>query len=456
MLPNAIVRCTIGCIFGCALAAACSAAENEAVRPNIVFILVDDLRWDALGCTGHAFVKTPHIDRIASEGARFRNAFVTTPICLPSRACFLTGQYAHTHGVTGSGNHDVRSYELVTFPRLLQSAGYETGFVGKWHIGNDARPRPGFDRWVSFLGQGTYLNPVLNIDGKQVAASGYMTDLLTTHATEMIRTQRTKPLLLYLAYTGVHAPFVPADRHKELFAERAITRAPSAKVTLEGKPVLRREVTLSPNDPDVTTTDETIRNQLRCLMAVDEGVGKIFKALEEIGKLDQTLVVFTSDNGYFWGEHGLGGKHGPYEEALRIPLLIRYPLRIRSGVTLDGLVLNVDLAPTLLELGGASLPKSLHGRSLLPLLAGETATWRTSFLAEYFYNRGQTPRFPTWQAVRTDRWKYIRYPDQEGMDELYQLGDDRHEMTNRNQDPNASMTLAALKVELEQHLEKTR
>src|SRR5688572_23064499 len=222
MQLNLSERGMIGLLF--TLAVTCSAAENGPVRSSIVFIIVDDLRWDALGCAGHAFVKTPNIDRIAKEGARFRNAFVTTPICLPSRACFLTGQYAHTNGVTGSGNHDARSYELVTFPRLLQSAGYETAYVGKWHIGNDAGPRPGFDRWVSFPGQGTYIDPVLNIDGKQLAANGYMTDLLTKHAADVIRARRTKPLLLYLAYTGVHAPFIPADRHKGLFGNLAITR----------------------------------------------------------------------------------------------------------------------------------------------------------------------------------------------------------------------------------------
>jgi arylsulfatase A-like enzyme len=429
----------------------------SADKPNVVFILVDDLRWDALACAGHPFVKTPHIDRLAKEGARFRNAFVTTPICLPSRACFLTGQYAHTHGVTGAGDHDARGDQLVTFPRLLQDAGYETAYVGKWHIGNDDRPRPGFDRWVSFSGQGKYVNPDLNVNGQRVHAEGYMTDLLTDHAVGVIQTPHTKPWLLYLSYTAVHAPFIPADRHQDLFADMPIIRAPGAKDTLEGKPVLRREGTrFSPNDPDVSTSDDNIRNQLRCLMAVDEGIGRIVKALEEAGQLEQTLIVFTSDHGYFWGEHNLGGKHGPYEEALRIPLLMRYPQRIRSGITLDALVLNLDLAPTFLELGGVKLSGNLHGRSLVPLLANAAAPWRTSFLAEYFYNRGQTPRFPTWQAVRTERWKYIRYPDQVGMDEMYSVDADPHEMTNRIDDPASARTLVELKAELEQLLKQTQ
>jgi arylsulfatase A-like enzyme len=435
-------------LFALAMSLDC-AAHAEAKRPNIVFILADDLRWDAIGCAGHPFVKTPHIDRIANEGVRFRNAFVTTPICLPSRACFLTGLYAHTHRVTGSGDHNARSYELVTFPRLLQSAGYESAFVGKWHIGDDDRPRPGFDRWVSFRGQGKYNDPDFNVDGESVHARGYITDLLTAHAVDIIQTSRSKPLLLYVAYTGVHAPFIPAERHRQMFADVPIVRAASANDNLAGKPVLRREgIQLSPNDPDVRTSDETIRNQLRCLNSIDEGVGQIFSALEAAGQLENTLVVFTSDNGYFWGEHGLGGKHGPYEESLRIPLLMRYPKRIPRGIKRDALVLNVDIAPTLLELGGAELPRNLHGQSLVPLFADSPAKWRTSFLAEYFFNRGQTPRFPTWQAVRTDQWKFIQYPDHDGMNELYNLSADPLEMTNEINDPATATSLTQLKTEL--------
>lgn len=439
-------------VLGMLLMAPFARGAESPPHPNIVFILVDDLRWDALGCAGHPFVKTPHIDRLAAEGVRFRNAFVTTPICLPSRACFLTGKYAHAHGVTGSGDHTARSYQLETFPKLLQQAGYETAYVGKWHIGDDARPRPGFDRWVSFLGQGKYVDPELNVDGHAVQTKGYMTDLLTDHALDVIQSQHEKPWLLYLAYTAVHAPFIPAVRHEKLFAQTPIVRASSVSDMLETKPILRREFQFSPNDPDVSTSDDNIRNQLRCLMAVDEGIGRIVEALQETGQLDQTLVVFTSDHGYFWGEHGLGGKHGPYEEALRIPLLMRYPKGIRAGTTIDALVLNLDVAPTLLELGAAALPQHLHGRSLLPLLNAADDPWRSSFLAEYFYNPGQTARFPTWQAVRTERWKYIRYPGHKQMDELYDLAADPLELRNLIDDAEAKATLQELKSDLERLL----
>ncbi|MEK6262734.1 MAG: sulfatase [Planctomycetota bacterium] len=425
-------------------------------RPNIVFILIDDLRWDALGCTGHPFIKTPNIDRIATEGATFRNAFVTTPLCLPSRASFLTGQYPHTHGVTGTADHRARSYELPTFPRLLQPAGYETAFMGKWHIGDIDGPRPGFDRWVSFKSQGEYVDPTINADDKASKVSGYLTDILTEHAVEFIQRPRDKPFLLCLAHKAVHAPFIPAERHKHLFADVPIVRAPSAKDTWEGKPVLRRPgIKLSPKDPDVHSSDEMIRHQLRCLMAVDESVQRLFDTLERTQQLDQTLIVFTSDNGYFWGEHDLGGKHGPYEEALRIPLLMRYPKLIKPGTTLDQFALSIDLAPTLLELANVPAPDTMQGRSLLPLLKGNTAGARTSFLAEFFLGNG-TNRFPSWQAVRTERWKYIRYTDLPEMDELYDLQADPMEMKNRIADPRSATTLVDLKAELERLLKETQ
>jgi N-acetylglucosamine-6-sulfatase len=439
------------------LGASVAFAADALARPNVVFILIDDLRHDALSCTGHPFVKTPNIDRIARQGAIFRKAFVTTPLCLPSRACFLTGQYAHTHGVTGSGDHNACGYQLVTFPLLLQRAGYETAYVGKWHIGEDDGPRPGFDRWVSFKGQGSYLDPKLNIDGQESKPSGYLTDILTEHAVEFIERPHAKPFLLYLAHKAVHAPFIPAERHKDLFDDVPIVRAPSAADTLAGKPALRRPgVKFSKSDPDVHSSNEMIRNQLRTLLAVDESVAHIFAALERAGQLDRTMLIFTSDHGYFWGEHDLGGKHGPYEEALRIPLLVRYPPLIQPGTKFEQLVLNIDIAPTLVDLArAAGASTTMHGRSMLPLLEGTDTRTRASFLAEFFLNPGQTPRFPTWQAVRSERWKYIRYPDFDGFDELYDLQADRGEMQNLVHDPAAQGSLVELKTQLSELLHAT-
>ena len=438
------------------LAAACAAAVFGVTalmaasdgRPNIVFILIDDLRWDALGVAGHPFARTPHIDRIAMEGANFKNAFVTTPLCFPSRASILTGQYAHRHGIKLGPDRAARSHKMVTFPLLLQGAGYATGFIGKWHLGNDEQPAPGIDRWVSFREQGEFIDPELNVDGRFQKTKGYLTDLLTDHAVEFIRRPRTKPFLVYLSHKAVHAPFVPAERHRELFTDVPIVRAASARDKWEGKPVLRRPgVTLRANDTDVHTTDANIRDQLRCLMSVDDGVQRVFEALEETRQLDRTLIVFTSDNGYFWGEHGLGGKHGPYEEAIRVPLLVRYPKLIRPGTVIDSLALNIDFAPTFLAAANVAVPDDMQGRSLLPLLRGDMTAARTSFLAEFFLGSG-TPRFPTWQAVRDARWKYVRYVGMPDMDELYDLQADPLEMTNLVHAPAAQSALRALQAEL--------
>src|SRR6185503_8735549 len=232
--------------------------QNKQAPPNIVFILIDDLRWDELGIAGHPFIRTPNIDRIGKEGALFRNAFMTTPLCSPSRASFLTGQYAHTHGITDNVDRSAASHSLVTFPLLLHQSGYETAFIGKWHMGNDDTPRPGFDRWVSFKGQGTYLNPDINEDGKPLKRAGYITDILNGYAVEFIRRRHDKPFLVYLAHKAIHPEvtqnddgsvnlaaaelFIPAIRHRDLYAGKPVPHRPNYKRAPEGKPALQRRI----------------------------------------------------------------------------------------------------------------------------------------------------------------------------------------------------------------------
>lgn len=457
-----MLRRIVVTLFLVAFASGLPAAERPA-RPNFVFILVDDLRHDALGVAGHPFAKTPHIDRLAREGARFRNAFVTTPLCSPSRASFLTGQYVHTNRILGNGNNNELSHKLVTFPRLLHESGYQTAYVGKWHMGNDDMPRPGFDRWVSFKGQGQFNDPELNLDGVAGrVAGGYMTDLLNEHAVEFVRRPRTKPFCLYLSHKAVHGPFTPAARHKDLFADQEIKRAPSFHDTFEGRPALTRPVPAKANAKGKGKAlaagqgsgDELIRNQLRCVVSIDEGVGALLKALEETKQLDNTLVIFTSDNGYFWGEHKLGDKRWAYEESIRIPLIMRYPKLVKAGTTPEALALNLDIAPTLLELAGSPIPREIQGRSLVPVLRGNVRGWRRSFLTEYFMEPGY-PRTPSWQAVRNAQYKYIHYTELEGMDELYDLKADPYELKNLINEAGLAGPARELKAELERLLRET-
>ena len=440
---------------------------QPAARPNIVFILIDDLRWDELGIAGHPFIKTPYIDRIGKEGALFRNAFMTTPLCSPSRASFLTGQYAHTHGITDNVDRSAASHQLRTWPRLLHDTGYETAFIGKWHMGNDETPRPGFDRWVSFKGQGTYTNPPINEDGKSVQPSGYITDILNGYAVEFIRRRHDKPFLVYLAHKAIHPEvtqnndgsvdlskselFIPAERHKNLYAGQVIPHRPNYGRAPADKPALQRQLgNLPPLGPATATRDETILGRQRSIAAIEEGVGEILRALKETGQLDNTVIVFTSDNGYFYGEHGLSVERRlAYEESIRLPLLMRYPKKIKAGTVRDELALNLDLAPTLLELSGVAVPNTVQGRSLVPLLAGQRTAWRNSFLIEY-YTDTVFPRVLQmgYKAVRTERWKYIHYLELNGVDELYDLKSDPYEMKNLIAEPRAAKSLAAMKREL--------
>jgi len=440
---------------------------RQQSRPNIIFILVDDLRWDELGITGHPFLKTPHIDRIGSEGALFRDAFMTTPLCSPSRASFLTGQYAHTHGITDNVDRSVASHKLITFPLLLQQAGYATAFIGKWHMGNDDSPRPGFDRWVSFKGQGSYINPEINEDSRDVNGRGYITDLLNGYAVEFIRQRRDKPFLVYLAHKAIHPElmqhgdgsvnladaerFIPAERHSNLFVGKKVPRRPSAMRAPVGKPALQRT---KRDLHSAANSDEVVLGRLRSLMAVEEGVGEIMKALQETNQLDNTVVVLASDNGYFYGEHGLSVERRlAYEESIRMPLLVRYPRSIKAGTIRDELVLNIDVAPTLLELAGLSPPATVQGRSLVPLLKGSGSEWRRSFLIEYYSDKV----FPWiqkmgYKAIRSERWKYIHYLELDGMDELYDLKADPYEMKNIINRRDAARTREDMKRELERLL----
>jgi len=452
VLSNLVRRCfgTILLPAACLVAgAATPGAAAEAVRPNIVLIIVDDLRFDDIGAAGHPFVKTPNIDRLAREGARFLNAFATTPLCSPSRASILTGLYAHRHGILDNTDRSAASHALATFPQGLQRAGYETAFVGKWHMGNDETKRPGFDYWLAMKGQGQASDPLLNENGTNAIVRGYVSDIFTERALAFLGRRRERPFFLQLAHKALHPDilqrddgstspigeggFVPAERHRTLYARDPLPRRGSYAVPPRGKPALERHVGNLPSLGATTvTSDETIRDRLRMLAAVDEGLGRIVDALAQKGALDDTVILLTGDNGYFYGEHGLSEERRlAYEESIRVPLLVRYPRLVKAGSKPAQIALTIDLAPTLLELGGATPEHPLDGRSLVPLLRGTAPGWRTSFLVEYWSDT-VFPRIERmgYDAVRTERYKYVRYRELQGMDELYDLEKDPYELDN--------------------------
>lgn len=422
---------------------ACSAAPAEPARPNIVFVLLDDVRYDDL--IGHPFVELPHLARLINEGASFERFYTSAPLCSPSRAVFLTGLYPHRNGILDNAERAEQSHQIVTFPRVLHDAGYRTGFFGKWHMGHeDDTPRPGFDRWVSFVGQGVYFDPTLNVDGEVVQGRGYMTDLLTDEALRFIEaTPAGQPFLAFIAQKASHPEvhpnqvrsFPPAPGDDTLYRAHAVPHAPNWRAPLTGKPALARRVEhRDPRSPEGGLPDSVVLQRLRMLASVDRSLGQLMATLEAKGVLDETIIVVTSDQGFFYGEFGLAQERRlAYEPSIRIPLVIRYPQRVAAGSRPAGLAGNVDVAPTMLELAAVAAPAALDGRSLLPLLSGGSGapSAREDLLIEY-YTDTEFPRLSQmgYKAIRTERYKYIRYEELQGMDELYDLEADPWELDN--------------------------
>ena len=458
------------------LALVCVAAAAAAeLRPNILLVVVDDLRVDDFGAAGHPFARTPHLDRVAREGAQFKNFFAVTPLCSPSRANILTGLETRHHGILDNTDRGARSHELRTFARTLQAAGYHTGFIGKWHMGNDPTPRPGFDYWVSMKGQGEATDPELFENGRLARAPGYVTDIFTARAVSFLRQARTAPFLLMLSHKALHpnkvqradgtteaigeGGFIPAERHKSLYSSARPPRRGNYAVPPKGKPALERPIPgLKPLGPDTVTPDETIRDRLRMLAAVDEGLGQILAELEKQGALDRTVVMVIGDNGYFYGEHGLSEERRlAYEESIRLPLLMRYPPLVKAGTEPVAMSLTTDLAPTIAELARAPAMPGIDGRSLVPLFTRAPPDWRSAFLIEYTTDIVY-PRMLKmgYDAVRTERYKFIRYRELEGMEELYDLRDDPFELTNLIGSPTAAVVRRQMEAELKRVLSSNR
>jgi N-acetylglucosamine-6-sulfatase len=407
---------------------------------NIVFILSDDHRHDFMGFHPNApkFLETPALDRMAAEGVHVKNAFVTTSLCSPSRASILTGVYAYQHEVVDNSRQI--SKDAVFFPELLDKAGYNTAFVGKWHMGgHTAAPQPGFDRWVSFPGQGVYIDPEMNIDGKKVMMKGYMTDILSDYAMEFLRQQDgSKPFMLYLSHKAVHADFEPAPRHKGRYKDVKLEYPVTMAMTegnYEGKPRWVYEQRFGWHGVDYLyhgemDFDTFYRSYAETLLAMDESVGRVLEHLDETGLAKDTLVVYMGDNGFSFGEHGLIDKRHAYEESIRVPMVAWAPGMIEPGTVVDEMVLNVDIAPTLLAAANIPTPDWMHGRSFAPLLEGKKiADWRDSFVYTYYWEYN-FPHTPTVFALREDRYKYMFYHGLWDKNELYDLEADPHERHN--------------------------
>lgn len=421
-------------------AAAGAVAETQAApapgkKRNIVFILTDDQRFDALGLLNPYF-ETPALDALAREGVLFENAFVTTSLCSPSRASILSGQYAHRHGVLD--NNTLLPPDTPTFPRELQKAGYRTAYIGKFHMGGAIdSPQPGFDRWVSFKGQGNYLNQTFNVDGQAVPTKGYITEQLTDYATAFIRESKDQPFFLFLGHKAVHAEFTPPEKHKDSYAGRAYPRPASMADTNEtyaGKPDWVRAQRDSWHGVDgmydkKVDFDEFTRRYAETLRGVDDSVAAIVQTLRECGLLEDTLLVFTSDNGFQFGEHGLIDKRTMYEASIRVPLLVHCPALCKGGQRRKEQIINLDYAPTFLEAAAAAIPDTVQGESFLGLLNGTRTGGREAWLYEYFWERS-FPQTPSVLGVRTNRHKFMQYHGVWDRYELYDLEKDPDEMHN--------------------------
>lgn len=415
-------------------------ARGQAKPRNVIFILTDDHRYDALGfLKAQPFLETPVLDRIAREGAHFTNAFVTTALCSPSRATILTGVYAHRHRIVD--NNTPIPPGTTFFPQYLQKAGYKTAFCGKWHMGDVGDdPQPGFDHWVSFRGQGTYLPSAdgLNVNGKRVPQKGYITDELTGYALDWLRSlDRNQPYFLYLSHKAVHSDFIPAERHAGRY--KNATFVPPATMAATGRMAQHRPMWVQnqrnswhgvefPYHSDLDV-GEYYKRYAETLLAVDESCGRILKELESRGQLDSTLIIYMGDNGFAFGEHGLIDKRTAYEESMRVPLLARCPELFQGGQKVAPVVANLDIMPTVLDACGVRPPAGLDGRSWLPLVRGTPVEWRQELLYEYYWERNY-PQTPTVHALRTDRYKFIRCHGVWDIDELYDLREDPLESNN--------------------------
>lgn len=436
----------------------------EARRPNIVFFLSDDHAAQAIGAYGSKAGRTPNIDRLAREGALFENCFCVNSICVPSRACVLTGRYSHANGVRT--NADALPEGSVTFPRLLREAGYSTAIIGKWHLRTDPE---GFDHWCVLPGQGAYFDPAMVENGARQKCPGYVSEVITEKALAWLKSRdRGRPFCLLVHHKAPHANWEVGPREAGIFEGGTIPEPENLHDDLAGRSGAVRSHRLFVGRPQwelhfekrfgpipAHVPEENVRgwvyqryikDYLRCAASVDTGVGRVLDFLDGEGLAASTVVIYSSDQGFFLGEHGLYDKRLMYEESIRMPLLVRWPGVAAAGARIGEMVLNVDFAPTFIDIAGALAPTELHGRSMVPLFRRERPRdWRTSFYYRYYeagYGLGPI------EGVRTMTHKLIRYGFADGGTELFDLGEDPSEMRNIVTEPAAEAVARSLSDEL--------
>ena len=448
-----------------------SSYKNEQFK-NVILILSDDHRFDFLGFHENSpnFLETPNFDRMSNEGAHMKNAFVTTSLCSPSRATILTGQYMHQHKVVD--NQRAVPDGTRFFPEYLQEAGILTAYIGKWHMGHDNdKPRKGFDHWASFKGQGVYFNPEFNINGNKKKFDGYNADITTDLALNFLKKNGRKRFYLQVGYKAVHYPFEPAKRHLGRYDKFKVPFPQTMSLTernYETQPNWIRErrygihgighMETGPLDNDpVPSFPALYRRFAETVHGLDENVGRILNYLDESGLAKDTLVLYLGDNGFALGEHGFYDKRDAFEESIRIPMLAYAPGRIKPGTKVDEMVLNLDIAQTILasmKIRKTKNTPEMSGRSFLPLILGkEPSNWRKHLLYEYHWE-WNFPATPTTLAIRTNRYKYIYYHGIWDKNGLYDLQTDPHERHNLIRIPAFNELASNLKNQLFNELGK--
>lgn len=443
-------------------------------RPNIVLIFTDDHARKAIGCYGSTHFKTPNLDHMASQGMRFDNAFVTNSLCAPSRAVLLTGKYSHINGLKTNiqpNSADQKGYSVLpfygyqqTFPKLLQENGYKTAWIGKWHL--EGNPQ-GFDWWEILLGQGDYNDPTMKLFDFSRKHKGYTTDVITDLCIKKLDefSKSGQPFMLVCSHKSPHGPWDYPPRCKDLYKDKVFEHPENWqdwKNGYKGKSdaaehayIRTSRIMKQFHDKSMTEEEkmaisfqEYLRKYGRCTAALDENIGKLLDHLDQSGLSKNTLVMYTTDNGMFLGEHGWIDKRFIYEEALTVPLLIQYPKSVKAGSVSKQMVLNLDLAETILDYAGVEIPKDMQGRSLRPLLEEQNVKdWRESVYYRFYEYPGPNKVYPHY-GVRTDRYKLIFFNTLDQW-ELYDLKSDPHEMNNIYDNPEHVSVVKGLKNELQ-------